>query len=165
MTHHVTRLARVAATLVLGAASVAVSADPSAQSQCSNKTKDTYGFVCHGFAQVIPMAGLEPIALVGTVTGSPTGVFEGYATLTASIGTVREHVRGQAVFQDSTCFGHIQYRVWIALPSGDGPELPPLDIDFATVSGGEEILGSPNNPGASGADVPRINCRLVKVKR
>jgi hypothetical protein len=50
------------------------------------------------------------------------------------------------------------------LPNGDGPELPRLDIDFAVVDGGHEILGSPNNFGGIGADVPRVTCRLVETK-
>jgi len=65
-------------------------------------------------------------------------------SISASFGSVRQHVRGQAVFQDRTCFGHIQYRVWI--------------------DGGHEILGSPNNFGGIGADVPRVTCRLVETK-
>lgn len=160
------RLARGAATLAIGAASLAVLADDgtSAQRHCSQKTNETYGFVCQGFAQVIPGAGLEPITQVGVVSGSPSGVFDGYGTVSASFGSVRQHLRGQAVFQDRTCFGHIQYRVWIALPNGDGPELPRLDIDFAVVDGGKEILGSPNNFGGTGADVPRVTCRLVTTK-
>jgi len=166
MTPHLTRLALGAATLALGAASFPASAnDPASdQSYCSHKTNKTYGFVCQGFAQVIPGAGLEPFGQVGVVSGSPTGFFEGYGTISASFGSVRQHVRGQAVFQDRTCFGHIQYRVWIALPNGDGPELPRLDIDFAVVDGGHEILGSPNNFGGVGADVPRVTCRLVETK-
>jgi hypothetical protein len=32
------------------------------------------------------------------------------------------------------------------------------------VDGGHEILGSPNNFGGTGADVPRVTCRLVETK-
>jgi hypothetical protein len=79
MTPHLTRLALGAATLALGAASFPASAnDPASdQSYCSHKTNKTYGFVCQGFAQVIPGAGLEPFGQVGVVSGSPTGFFEG----------------------------------------------------------------------------------------
>ena len=166
MALHLTRFVFGAAALALAAASVAAPPnDPaSIQSHCSHKTDKIYGFVCTGFAQIVPGAGLEPIGQVGTVSGSPSGFFEGYGTISASIGSVRQHLRGQAVFQDQTCFGHIQYRVWIALPNGDGPELPRLDIDFTTVDGGREILGSPNNFGGVGADVPRVTCRLVETK-
>lgn len=158
-----------AVALALGVASLSAAAadDPqSTQNFCSARTNHVYGFQCHGFAQVVPGVGLEPVTLVGTVSGSPTGIFEGYGTFSASIGSIRQHVIGQAVFQDRTCFGHIKYKVWIALPGGaNGPELPPLDIDFAVVDGGDEILGSPNAFGSTGADVPRLTCRLVNVKR
>ena len=45
------------------------------------------------------------------------------------------------------------------------PELPSLDIDFAVVDGGDQILGAPNAFNATGADVPRIACKLVNIKR
>ena len=167
MTLHLTRLALGAASFALVGASFTVSANDqaSAQRYCSHKTDKTYGFVCQGFAEVVPGLGLEPITQVGVVRGSPTGVFEARGTLSASIGSVRQHLLGQAVFQDRTCFGHIQYRVWVALANGDGPELPRLDIDFAVVDGGDEILGSPNNFGGTGAAVPRLTCRLVNIKQ
>ena len=166
MTLHLTRLASVAATLALVGASFTASANDlaTAQRYCAHKTDRTYGFVCQGFAEVVPGLGLEPITQVGVVRGSPTGIFDGHGTLSASIGSVRQHLRGQAIFQDRTCFGHIQYRVWVALPNGDGPELPRLDIDFTVVEGGEEIWGAPNNFGGTGAAVPRLTCRLHDIK-
>lgn len=164
---HLTRVALAAASLTLGAASISVSADErgSPQSFCAAKTSQAYGFQCQGQAQLIPGSGLEPITLIGTVSGSRSGVFDGYATLNSgSFGSLRQHLHGPAVFHDQTCFGHIQYKVWIALPSGNGPELPPLDIDFTVVAGGDEILGTPTGYGAVGAAVPRLACRLVKIK-
>ena len=159
---------RIAALTLAAISSLSAAADDgrSVQSYCSAKTNQTYGFQCQGFAQFAPGAGLEPMTQVGVVSGSPTGVFDGYGTLSASIGSIRQHVRGQAIFQDRTCFGHITYKVWIALPNGtNGPELPSLDIDFAVVDGGEQILGAPNAFNATGADVPRIACKLVNIKR
>lgn len=164
---HINHLTACAMALTLGAAPVAANANGpgSVQSACAAKTKATYGFQCHGHAQVIPGLGLEPVTLVGTVAGSETGIFDGTGTFNSSLGSVRQHVVGQADFQDRTCAGHIKYRVFLVLPNGaDGPELPPLDIDFATVNGGFEILGTPNGPGATGAAVPRLTCRLVKVR-
>ena len=164
---HLHRTALAAAALVLGATSITAAANDgqSVQNYCAAKTSKTYGFQCQGQAQLSPGLGLEPITLVGTVTGSRSGVFDGYGTLNSgSFGTLRQHLRGPAQFQDRTCFGHIQYRVFIALPGGgDGPELPPLDIDFTVVSGGNEILGAPTGYGATGADVPRLVCRLIPV--
>jgi hypothetical protein len=165
---HLTRIALgAAAALALGTAALTSYADDhhSIQGDCAAKTSKTYGFQCQGQAQLIPGVGLEPITLVGTVSGSRSGLFDGYATLNSgSFGSLRQHLRGTADFQDRTCFGHIQYKVFIALPSGNGPELPPLDIDFAVVAGGDEILGAPTGYGATGANVPRLACRLVNVK-
>ena len=165
---HLHRIALATAALAFGASSFTAAANegPSVQSYCAAKTSKTYGFQCQGQVQLSPGLGLEPVTLVGTVTGSRSGVFDGYGTLNSgTFGTIRQHLQGPAQFQDRTCFGHIQYRVWIALPGGNGPELPPLDIDFTVVAGGNEILGAPTGYGATGADVPRLVCRLVNVVR
>ena len=161
-----TRAALAVAVSALAAASHAADEPRTVQSACAAKTSNTYGFQCQGQAQLVPGVGLEPITLVGTVSGSRSGVFDGYGTLNSgSFGTLRQHLRGPAQFQDKTCFGHIQYKVFVALPGGvDGPELPPLDIDFTVVAGGDEILGAPTGYGLTGADVPRLACRLVNVK-
>src|SRR6185295_17364970 len=118
MAPHLIGLASGAAALALSATSFPVLANDqgSVQRQCSQRTDTTYGYVCNGFAEVVPGLGLEPATLVGVVRGSPTGIFEGHGTLSASIGSVRQNLSGQAIFQNQTCFGHIQYRVWVALP-------------------------------------------------
>jgi hypothetical protein len=75
---------------------------------------------------------------------------------------------GQAIFQDKSCFGHIQYQIKLVLPDGSEVDvgIPPLDIDFAVVNGGFEILGTPVAlPGVTGAAVPRMSCRLVNIQR
>lgn len=161
-----TRIDRFAAGVGMFAFSLVAMADDhgSVQRKCSEKTNLTYGYICTGQAQVIPGMGLEPVTLVGTVSGSPTGFFDGRGTFTASFGSAKQHLMGPAVFQDKTCFGHVKYRVFATLANGaDGMESA-LDIDFATVDGGNEILGAPTGYGASGADVPRLSCRLVNVK-
>ena len=108
---------------------------------------------------------MEAVTFVGTVAGSNIGIFDGYGTFNSSLGSFRQHVMGPANFSDRTCAGHVTYRVWIALPNGDGPELPMLDIDFVTVNGGFEILGTPNaTAGVTGAGVPRLTCRLVRTQ-
>src|SRR4030095_6959515 len=99
--------------------------------------------------------------------GSDTGVFDGYGTFSSSLGASRQHAVGQAVFQDKTCFRHIQYQIKLVLPNGSEMDvgIPPLDIDFIVVNGGFEILGTPNAlPGATGAAVPRMSCRLGRIK-
>lgn len=154
-----------AAALLLVTLAGPAAADSSIQRSCSAKTRATYGFQCHGWAAVSP-AGLEPATFGGVVTGSSSGMFEGTGVLNSSLGRVPQRFSGQALFTDRVCSGSIAYRVWLLLPDGStGPELPPLYVDFATVKGGEEILGVPSNPtpGASGAAIPRLNCRLVKA--
>lgn len=135
------------------------------QSFCAAKIRQTYGLQCRGQTQVVPGLGLEPVTLAGTVSGDRAGVFNGTSVFNSSFGAARQRVVGQAVFQDHSCFGHIRYRIFLQLPGGgDGPELAPLDIDFAVANGGDEILGTPTAlAGVTDAAVPRMNCRLVKV--
>ena len=164
---YMTRIAACAVALPLSVAPVAAFADGAnaVQNACSAKTKGPYGFQCQGYSNV--GAGLEPVTFVGTVAGSDTGVFDGYGTFSSSLGSSRQHAVGQAVFQDKTCFGHIQYQIKLVLPGGNEVDvgIPPLDIDFTVVNGGFEILGTPNAlPGVTGAAVPRMSCRLVKIK-
>jgi hypothetical protein len=164
---NMTRIAACAVVSTLGAgplATLAVGAN-SVQQSCSKKTNDSYGFQCQGYSNV--GAGLEPVTFVGTVAGSETGVFDGYGTFSSSLGSSRQHAVGQGVFQDKTCFGHIQYHIKLVLPDGSEVDvgIPPLDIDFTVVNGGFEILGTPVAlPGVTGAFVPRMSCRLVKIK-
>jgi hypothetical protein len=166
---HAIYAAALAAVLTLGAmtpAAVFAAGTNGVQDACSAKTKGPYGFQCQGYSNV--GAGLEPVTFVGTVAGSDTGVFDGYGTFSSSLGSSRQHAVGQAVFQDKTCFGHIQYQIKLVLPNGSEMDvgIPPLDIDFIVVNGGFEILGTPNAlPGVTGAAVPRMSCRLVKIKR
>lgn len=108
------------------------------QNYCSAKTDYTYGFQCQGHSNV--GAGLEPVTLVGTGSGSKAGVFDGFGMFSSSLGSARQHAVGQAVFQDKTCFGHIQYQIKAVLPSGTELDvgIPPLDIDFTVVNDGLE---------------------------
>jgi len=80
---HLSLITLGVAALTLSAASFTAHADDrhSIQSYCAAKTSKTYGFQCQGQAQLVPGVGLEPITLVGTVSGSRSGVFDGYATL------------------------------------------------------------------------------------
>lgn len=141
----------------------AAGSDP-IQKYCSAQTKSTYGFQCQGYSNV--GAGLEPVTFVGTASGSTKGVFDARGVFNSSQGSNHVHAVGQAVFQDSTCFGHIQYQQSLVLPDGTEIDLhSPLDIDFATVDNASEILGtvSATLPGATGDLVPRMSCRLVRV--
>ncbi len=164
MTHRI-RLATTAVALILGAiaplSAIAVG-DNTTQHACSVKTRGPYGFQCQGSADL--GGGIGPATLVGTVAGSDTGFFDGGGIFTTPGSSLRIHAKGQANFQDSTCFGHIQYQQFIVLPDGsDGSQLPPLDIDFATVEGGLEILGTPNSIGGVPGNV-FMSCRLVKAR-
>ena len=164
---HISRNMACTLALTLGVMPMATFAGGgnTAQQFCSAKTNDLYGFQCQGYSNV--GVGLEPVTFVGTVAGSNSGVFDGYGTFSSSLGSSRQHAVGQAVFQDKTCFGHIQYQIRLVLPDGSEVDvgIPPLDIDFTVVNGGLEILGTPNAlPGVTGAGVPRMSCRLVKIK-
>ena len=145
-----------AATLMFAAVPLAIAASPDVvQKVCAAKTKVTYGFQCSGVANAPPTFAQVPVTFVGTVTGDATGVFEGDGIFNANGTSTLLHAKGLADFADRSCFGHIHYVV----TSEAGP-LPPLDIDFAVVGGGLEILGSTNPlPPMS----PLMNCRLVKT--
>lgn len=131
------------------------------QHACSVKTRGPYGFQCQGTADA--GGGLAPATLVGTVTASDTGFFDGGGTFTTPGQSTKVHAKGQAEFRDSTCFGHIRYQQFVVLPDGsDGPQLPTLDIDFAVVEGGLEVLGTPNSLGGVPGNV-FMSCRLVKA--
>jgi hypothetical protein len=126
------------------------------------KTNHSYGFQRHGWAGVGPGPLLEPVTSLGVVSGSRTGEFEGTGTFNSSLGAAKQRVSGQAVFHDRSCAGHIQHQVWLVLP-GQEVSLPPLDIDFATVNGGADVLGEPTAlPGAVDHTVPRMACRLMR---
>jgi hypothetical protein len=134
------------------------------QNFCAAKTRQTYGFQCTGQVQLVPGLGLEPVTFAGTVTADRNALFAGYGTFNSSFGAARQRLVGQALFQDRSCFGRIHYRVFLQLGGGSEAELAPLDIDFSVVNGGKEILGTPTAlAGVTGAAVPRLTCRLVKV--
>jgi hypothetical protein len=163
MTHRI-RLATCAVALALGAidplAAIADGSD-TIQHVCSIKTRGPYGFQCQGSADV--GGGMGPATFVGTAAGSDSGFFDVTGTFTTPGSSLRVHAKGQAGFQDDTCFGHIQYQQLVLLPDGrDGPQLPSLDIDFAVVEGGLEILGTPNSLGGVPGNV-FMSCRLVKA--
>jgi hypothetical protein len=105
------------------------------------------------------------VTFVGTVAGSDSGLFDGVGTFNSSLGSNAIHVVGQANFKKN-CFGHIQYQQFLVLPNGVEVNLQsPLDIDFAVVGGGFEILGTPVAlPGVTGGAVPRLTCRLVEIQ-
>lgn len=151
-------------TLTANGASVLGAGDGanSTQQFCAVKTKGTYGFQCQGSADM--GSGLVPATFVGTVAGGDTGIFDGTGTFTYPGSSIKTHAIGQANFQDKTCFGHIQYQLFLILPSGTEVDLHlPLDIDFAVVDGGFEILGTPNSLGGVPGNA-FMSCRLVKTR-
>jgi hypothetical protein len=126
-------------------------------------TRALYGFQCHGSA--FTGAILEPVTLVGTVEGDGRGLFEGYGTFNSSSGSLPSHLKGTGTLSDR-CFGHVDYTTnEIQLPNGVVVQLAPLSFDYTVVDGGKEILGSAvGAPGASGDMVPRVTCRLVRIR-
>ena len=131
---------------------------------CIEKAKGPYGFQCHGSA--FNGAIFEPVTFVGTVEADDDAVYEGFGTFSSSNGSASTHVKGKATF-GRHCFGHVDYTTnEILLPGGGTIPLPPAAFDFAVVDDGREILGTGvAAPGVTGDFVPRLTCRLVKIRR
>lgn len=154
------------AVFAVGALSIATEAaatEPeNLQSFCAARNKGPYGFQCQGWVNA--GAGLEPVTFLGTVRGSNAGVYNGSGIFSASLGSTRQRVSGQAVFENRSCTGQIAYKVWLQTPGGEVP-LPDLTIAFVPVAGGAETLGVPiAPPGVTGDAVPRMACRLVRLQ-
>ena len=129
---------------------------------CAAQAKGLYGFQCHGNA----FNGVEfdQVTFVGTVEGNAKGFYEGYGTFTSDLGSVDTHIAGQATF-GRNCFGRIVYTTnEIVLPGGGTVPLPPATFDFIAVDDSKEILGSGVAPGMTGDFVPRLTCRLVRIR-
>ena len=126
-------------------------------------TRALYGFQCLGSA--FTGAALEPVSFVGTVKGDGKGFFEGFGTFNSSNGSAPTHVAGKGTLLPS-CLGHVDYTTnEILLPNGGTVPLPPISFDFTVVHSGDEILGAGvAPPGVTGDVVPRLACRLVRVK-
>lgn len=129
---------------------------------CALRAAGVYGFQCSGVAST--GAALEPVTFVGTVEGRDDAFYEGTGTFNSSQGSNTTHVAGFATFQQN-CFGRVSYTTnEILLPGGGKVPLPPLIIDFVAVNDFNEILGTPVAPGATGDFVPRLTCRLVRIR-
>jgi hypothetical protein len=50
------------------------------------------------------------------------------------------------------------------LPGGGTIPLPPATFDFIGVDDNNEVLGSGVAPGMTGDLVPRLTCRLVRIR-
>ena len=160
-----------AATLTVAIAALGISSivpvkaddDERKPPACSLKlTKGLYGFQCHGSA--FTGVKLEPVTFIGTVEGNGRGLFEGYGTFNSSNGSANTHVKGPGTLSDR-CFGHVEYTNELLLPGGGAVPLDPISFDYTVVSGGDEILGTGRGfPGATGDFVPRLTCRLVRIK-
>jgi hypothetical protein len=162
------RLIHLAACAFACAIAAAPAAADRTGNSCLAKTRGPYGFHCHGSTLVgNPQAGFQfgPVTVVGTVEGDGTGIFEGTNTFTSWLGSVPTHFKGHATF-DKNCFGRVEYTTnEIVLPDGSTIPLPPAAFDAATVDGGQEILGAGvAPPGVTGDQVPRLFCRLVRIR-
>ena len=126
-------------------------------------TRALYGFQCLGSA--FTGTNLEPVSFVGTLRGDGRGFFEGFGTFNSSNGSAATHVAGNGTLLPG-CFGHVDYTTnEIVLPGGGSAPLPPISFDYTVVHGGDEILGAGVAPaGITGDVVPRLACRLVRVK-
>ena len=155
--------ALIASTLVCATlATPAVADDGRHGRTCAAQAKGLYGFQCHGSAY----NGVEfdQVTFVGTVEGNAKGFYEGYGTFNSDQGSVDTHVAGQATF-GRNCFGRIVYTTnEIVLPGGGTIPLPPATFDFIAVDDSKEILGSGVAPGMTCDFVPRLTCRLVRIR-
>ncbi len=129
---------------------------------CAAQAKGLYGFHCHGSAY--NGVAFDQVTFVGTVEGNARGFYEGYGTFNSDLGSVDTHIAGQATF-GRNCFGRIVYTTnEIVLPGGGTIPLPPAMFDFIAVDDSKEILGSGVAPGMTGDFVPRLTCRLVRIR-
>jgi hypothetical protein len=129
---------------------------------CAAQAKGLYGFQCHGSA--FNGVAFDQVTFVGTVEGNAKGFYEGYGTFNSDQGSVDTHIAGQATF-GRNCFGRVVYTTnEIVLPGGGTIPLPPATFDFIAVDDGNEILGSGVAPGMTGDFVPRLTCRLVRIR-
>jgi len=137
------------------------------QQVCAIRSQGVYGFQCQGSASPYPGAPLEPVTFIGTVEGRYDAFWEGYGTFNSSLGSASTHVAGDATF-DTNCFGRVTYSInEVLLPGGGTFPLPPLVIDFVPVDNFNEVLGMPvaDPPEGVGDAVPRMTCRLVRIKK
>jgi len=131
---------------------------------CAAKLQGLYGFHCHGSAFNGVVFG--PVTFVGIVEGKGNGIYDGHGTLSSSSGSILTHFAGPATF-GANCLGHVDYTTNdIVQPDGTVvAHLPPASFDFIGVDGGKEILGAGvAPPGVTGDQVPRLACRLVRVR-
>ena len=156
-------LALIASALVcISFAAPAVADDGQHGRTCAAKAKGLYGFQCHGNA----FNGVEfdQVTFVGTVEGDQKGFYEVYGTFNSDQGSADTHLAGQATF-GRNCFGRIVYTTnEIVLPGGGTIPLPPATFDFIGVDDNNEVLGSGVAPGMTGDLVPRLTCRLVRIR-
>ncbi len=139
-------------------------AGPTPAETCALRAQGIYGFQCQGSTSTGGPA--EPVTFVGTVEGRYDAFYEGYGTFNSSLGSAPTHVAGFATFGQN-CMGRIAYTTnEILLPGGGSVPLPPLVIDFVPVNNFDEILGTPvAAPGVTGDAVPRMTCRLVRIRK
>jgi hypothetical protein len=155
--------ALIASTLVCATLATPAGADDGRNARtCAAQAKGLYGFQCHGNS----FNGVEfdQVTFVGTVEGNAKGFYEGYGTFNSDLGSVDTHIAGQATF-GRNCLGRIVYTTnEIVLPGGGTIPLPPATFDFIAVDDSKEILGSGVAPGMTGDFVPRLTCRLVRIR-
>lgn len=162
-------LAVVAGAVLAGSEIRAEDRHASRPRSCSfRNTEGLYGFNCTGFfPPTTPGAStLQPIGFVGYVRGDGRGRFYGPATVSLDFGSLPARIDGTATLDPTReCLGRVVYTTFeIEFAPGVWQNVGPSTFDFAVVAGGDEILGSATAPTATGLGVPRMQCRLVRVK-
>jgi len=129
---------------------------------CAAKAKGLYGFQCHGSA--FNGVELDQVTFVGTVDCNANSFCDGYGTYNSDQGSLDVHIAGTGTF-GRNCFGRVVYTTnEIVLPGGSTIPLPPATFDFIAVDDSNEILGAGVAPGMTGDVVPRLVCRLVRIR-
>ncbi|HEY1326569.1 MAG TPA: hypothetical protein VGI14_06490 [Casimicrobiaceae bacterium] len=130
---------------------------------CAAKAAGTYGFQCQGSIALAPAAPLEPVTFGGLVTCNQSASCAGYGTLNSSLGSNHVDFAGTATFDDN-CFGRVAYTKYDITVPGGTISAAPAYFDFIAVDNSAEVLGVGVAPGSSGNAVPRLACRLVRVR-
>ena len=106
----------------------------SAASSCTSKTTEGYrGFVCEGYASLVPGAPQLPVRILGTCTATESGFFscDGTANLSGTVLPIQ--LQGPGMIEPD-CTGQITYRQTIA-----GQPAPDVTVALVVFDDGDVV--------------------------